>query len=150
PAVPVLRLLRVHQPKVRFVDERGGLERLARLLLRHPLGRQLAQLVVDQRQQLRGGGRVALLDGAQDTRDVGHSGQSTARGTPRLARRWPEACALRSLRPPRASPGRQRAEVRHTAFSRTLSPYHCQVRLNVTTLCLLLNGCPHWPVSAYD
>ena len=35
-------------------------------------GRQLAQLVVDQRQQLLGGVRVALLDGGQDAGDVGH------------------------------------------------------------------------------
>ena len=36
-------------------------------------GRQLAQLVVDQGQQLLGGLRVALLDGGQDARDVGHA-----------------------------------------------------------------------------
>ena len=50
-------------------------------------GGQPAQLLVDQRQELCRGVRVPLLDGGQDTRDVGHSGQSTARGTTRLARR---------------------------------------------------------------
>ena len=38
------------QPQVRLVDQGRGLERLARLLLGQLLGRQLAQLVVDQRQ----------------------------------------------------------------------------------------------------
>ena len=62
----------VHQPQVGLVDQGGGLERLARLLLGQPLRRQLAQLVVDQRQELLGGVRVALLDGGQDARDVAH------------------------------------------------------------------------------
>ncbi len=45
------------------MDEGGRLERLARRLLRHPLGGQLAQFIVDQRQKLLGRLRVALLDG---------------------------------------------------------------------------------------
>ena len=40
-------------------------------------GRELAQLVVDQRQELLGGVRVALLDGGQDLRDVGHAAKHT-------------------------------------------------------------------------
>jgi hypothetical protein len=38
------------QPQVRLVDQGRGLERLPGLLLGHPLGSQLAQLLVDQRQ----------------------------------------------------------------------------------------------------
>src|SRR5262249_41315679 len=72
-AVPVLGLFDVHQPQVRLVDQGGGLEGLARLLLGQPLGREPAQFVVDQRQELRGGGRIALLDGRQDTGDVAHA-----------------------------------------------------------------------------
>jgi hypothetical protein len=34
--------------------------------------RQLAQLVVDQRQQLLGGSWVAMLNGVQDLRDITH------------------------------------------------------------------------------
>jgi hypothetical protein len=34
--------------------------------------RQLAQLVVDQRQELLGGRGVALLDGRQDAGNIGH------------------------------------------------------------------------------
>ena len=47
--------LAVHQPQVGLVDQGGGLQRLAGLLLGQLLGRQLAQLVVDQRQELLGG-----------------------------------------------------------------------------------------------
>ena len=50
-----LGLVRVDQPEVRLVDQGGGLERLAGLLLGQPLGGQLAQLVIDQRQELLGG-----------------------------------------------------------------------------------------------
>ena len=60
------------QPQVRLVDQGRGLERLAGLLLRQLPGGQLAQLVVDQRQQLLGRAGLALLDGGQDPRDVVH------------------------------------------------------------------------------
>jgi hypothetical protein len=50
----------------------GGLQGLPGLFLGHPLGSQLTQFVIDQRQELLGGGRVALLDGGQDARDVAH------------------------------------------------------------------------------
>jgi hypothetical protein len=41
PAVPVLRLLHVHQPHVRLVYQGGGLKGLAGPLLGHLLGRIL-------------------------------------------------------------------------------------------------------------
>ena len=62
----------VDQPEVRLVDQGRGLERLAGLLLRQLLGGQLAQLVVDQRQELLGRLRVALLDGREDAGHVVH------------------------------------------------------------------------------
>src|SRR5262249_39618818 len=71
-AVPVLELLHVHQSQVDLVDQGGSLERLARCLLGHLLGGQPPQLVVNQRQQLLGGVRVALLDGVQDASDLTH------------------------------------------------------------------------------
>src|SRR5262249_40571329 len=40
------------QAEVRLVNQRGCLERLARSLMCQPLGRQLAKLLVNQRQQL--------------------------------------------------------------------------------------------------
>ena len=78
----MLRLVHVHQPQVRLVDEGRGLERLAGLLLRQALGRQLAQLVVDERQQLLGGVWVALVDGGQDARNITHGPEDTT-GQPR-------------------------------------------------------------------
>ena len=59
-------------PEVRLVDQGRGLERLARLLVGQLLRGQLAQLVVDQRQELLGGVRIALLDGGQDARNFVH------------------------------------------------------------------------------
>jgi hypothetical protein len=41
-AIPVLRLLNIHQPKVRLVDQGRGLQGLARLFLGQLLRRQLA------------------------------------------------------------------------------------------------------------
>ena len=54
------------------MDQGRRLERLAGPLVGQLLGRQLAQLVVDQRQQLGGRVRVALLDGVQQSGHVGH------------------------------------------------------------------------------
>lgn len=54
------------------MNQRSRLERLARFLLGHFLSGQLPQLVVDQRQKLLGSRRIALLDGVQDLRNVGH------------------------------------------------------------------------------
>ncbi len=70
PTVPALNFGRVDQPEIRVVDQGGGLERLPGLLLRQPEGGQLAQLVVDQRQELLGGARVALLDRRQDAGNI--------------------------------------------------------------------------------
>jgi hypothetical protein len=57
------------------MDQGGGLERLARRLLDQLLCRKLAQLVVDERQELLSGVGVAVLDGGQDAGDVGHAPQ---------------------------------------------------------------------------
>jgi hypothetical protein len=78
-AVPAPRLLDVHQSQVRLVDQRGRLQRLARFLLGKPLGGEPAEFVVDQRQQLLGGGSVTLLDGGQDTRGLAHKVQHNRR-----------------------------------------------------------------------
>jgi hypothetical protein len=43
------------EPQVRLMYQRRGIERLARPLMGQFLGRQQAQLVVDQRQELLGG-----------------------------------------------------------------------------------------------
>jgi hypothetical protein len=71
-AVPELRLVRLHKPQVGFVDKRRGLKRLPRLFVRQLLCCYLAQLVIDQRQELLSGVQIALLEGRQDAGDVGH------------------------------------------------------------------------------
>ena len=76
--------VRIHQPQVRLVDQGRRLERLAGLLLGQLLRGQPAQLVVDQRQELLGGLRVALLDGGQDARDFGHGPNANASKPPLL------------------------------------------------------------------
>jgi hypothetical protein len=48
-SVPLLGFLHIHEPDVRLMDQRRGLQSLAGLLLGHLLGRELAQLIVDQR-----------------------------------------------------------------------------------------------------
>src|SRR5262245_17864239 len=77
PAVPVPDLVRAHEPEVGFVDQGGGLQRLPRLLLGQLLGSELPQLVVDQRQQLLGGVRVAMLNLHQNLCYFAHGGNDT-------------------------------------------------------------------------
>jgi hypothetical protein len=64
----------IHQAQIGLMHEGRRLKRLPRRFVCQLLGRQLAPLVVDQRQQLLGGVGVAVLDGGQDTRDLGHPG----------------------------------------------------------------------------
>ena len=71
-AVPVLSLVHIHEPNVRLVDQSRGLENPTRLLLGHLLGRQLPQFPIDQRQELLGGRRIAVVDLRQDASDVVH------------------------------------------------------------------------------
>ena len=66
PAVPS-GVFGPHQPKIRFVNQRRGLERLARRFSGEFLRGQAAQFGVDQREQLLRGPRVALLDGREDS-----------------------------------------------------------------------------------
>lgn len=57
----------------------SGFERLSRLFLGQLLCGQLVQLVVDQRQELPGGVRVALLDLVQNPRCFAHGRECTTR-----------------------------------------------------------------------
>src|SRR5262249_54018514 len=69
---PAVEVLVADEPQVRLVDQRGRLERLARCLRGHPGGRELAQLVVDEREQLGRGSRVAGGGCVEELRDVWH------------------------------------------------------------------------------
>ena len=62
------------QAQVGLVDQGGGLGRLPRRFPGKLLRGQLAQLVVDQRQELAGGVRVAFGDGVQGLGDLPHGG----------------------------------------------------------------------------
>jgi hypothetical protein len=75
-AIPVLGLFDINQPQIDFMNQGGGLQGLSRFLLSQLLGRQFAQLVVDQRQKLVSGFRVALLDGVQNQSHVAHRSEN--------------------------------------------------------------------------
>ncbi len=67
-------LLIPDESQVRFVDEGGGVERVARPFLRHPRRGELAQLAVDERQQVARGAAVA---GRGSNQDLGHISHAT-------------------------------------------------------------------------
>jgi hypothetical protein len=54
------------------VDKCSGLKGLSRRFAGQFVGREVAQLVINQRQELFGRLRIALLDGGQDARDFTH------------------------------------------------------------------------------
>src|SRR5262249_14521291 len=87
---------RVHQAQVGLVDQGGGVEGLSRLLVRQLLDGQLAQFVVDQRQELLGGLGVALVDGRQDVGDVAHAAEDNRGGSAWQGR---EAATVLARRP---------------------------------------------------
>jgi hypothetical protein len=61
------------------VNQGRRLERLARLLLNQPLGRQPAKLIVDERQQLFRGVGVTIFDSGQDASDFRHGDPNVER-----------------------------------------------------------------------
>src|SRR5262245_48640791 len=63
---------RVNQAHISFVNQRRRLKRLPRLLLGQSHGSEVAQFVVDQRQELVGGRRITLLNGTQNARYFAH------------------------------------------------------------------------------
>ena len=79
PAIPTLNFLDVHHPQVGLMDQGGGLQRLAWLLLGQLVGRQLAQLIINQRQEPLGSVWVALLYRGQDAGHLGHKGRITTK-----------------------------------------------------------------------
>jgi hypothetical protein len=71
-ALPVHRFADIDEADIHFVYKGCGLKSLPRLRLSHLLSRQLAQFVIDQRHQMLGSARVALLNGGQDARHFAH------------------------------------------------------------------------------
>jgi hypothetical protein len=72
PTIPVLGRFRINQAQVRFVDQGRGFQGLSRLLMRHLLGGQLSQLIVDKRQKQLGGMRVASVNGREKAGNFAH------------------------------------------------------------------------------
>ena len=71
-AVPGLAAIVPDQPQIGLMNQGRRLQRLARFLAGEPLGRELAQLAVDQRQELLDGPGVALVDRLEDAGDLVH------------------------------------------------------------------------------
>ena len=60
------------EPKVRFMDQRGGVEGVTRSLLGHACGGELPQLVVNEREQVGGSSAVAGPSGFEKASHVRH------------------------------------------------------------------------------
>jgi hypothetical protein len=67
-----LELLIADESQIGFVNEGRRVERLARLLAGEPVRRELAELVVDERQQLRGSLLIAAIRRLEELRDGRH------------------------------------------------------------------------------
>ena len=74
PTVPLPVVGRPDEPYVSLVNQGGGLKRLPGSLLGQSMCGQLAELVVDERQELVGRPCVAFLDGRKDAGDLVHIG----------------------------------------------------------------------------
>src|SRR5262249_2090856 len=60
------------QPQPCFMDKGCRLQRVSCGLIRHFGSGELAQLLIDQRQQFCGGFRIALFDGRQEVSEIAH------------------------------------------------------------------------------
>ena len=113
-AVPVLDLVGIHEPEVRLVHQRRGLERLPGLLLRQFVCRKFSQLLVNKRQEMLGGVRIAALDGRQDSGYVAHKQAVKAWGS------TAEYTGPAVLMP--ALPDAAASDIRYVKFLRSLIP----------------------------
>ena len=78
---PILAVRLTDQLQPRLMHQGGGLERVAGGFVGHLVRRQSAQFLINQRQQLIRSFGVTLLDGFENTRDVGHALQSSPETT---------------------------------------------------------------------
>jgi hypothetical protein len=96
------RMRGIHQPQVRFVHKRNGLQRVARPPVGHVTPRQAMQLVIDQRHKLLDCALVDLAPRPQQLRDL-VGGWLPSAGAHLLGLRkrlTPFACAWYGLLPP--------------------------------------------------
>jgi len=81
PAAPLLPIGTSH-PQPRFMNEGGGLQRLAGPFIGHLVGRQPAQFIIDQGQQFLCSLRITGINRTEQLGDVaGHGAESSQRGT---------------------------------------------------------------------
>ncbi len=71
-AVLEFRIFLADQPHPGLVNQCSGLQRLPSRFVRHSMSSELAQFLVNQREQLVCRLGIALLNGIQDVRDVAH------------------------------------------------------------------------------
>ena len=79
-AIPMLDLLSIYQSQIGLVDQRRGLERLARLFVSQFRGGQFTQFFVNQGKEVFGSLGVALFDGRQDEGHIAHASHLIAQG----------------------------------------------------------------------
>jgi hypothetical protein len=72
PAIPSFILIS-RQSEPRFVDEGGGLQRVAASFVRHSGGSQLTEFIVNEREQFHRGLRISVPGGVKDVRYVAHA-----------------------------------------------------------------------------
>ena len=78
--VPLPDLGNFDKPQIGFMDQGRRVESLSGPLLSHSLRGELAQFVIDQRQQFLGRDLIALIDRREDRRHVAHSSEYTGGG----------------------------------------------------------------------
>jgi hypothetical protein len=75
PPVPAWLIAAADKAQVRFMDEGRGLEGLTGRLVRQPVGRQVPQLLINEREQAGGSLLVTGRCSINETTHVGHSSQ---------------------------------------------------------------------------
>ena len=64
--------LRLHETQIRFMNQRRGLQSMARMLVSHLHRRQSSQFLVNQRQQFVGGFPISFLKTFENPGDIAH------------------------------------------------------------------------------
>ena len=87
PATVPMLLLGPDQTQIRFVHERGRLQGMPGGFLGHFGRRELAEFIIDQREQFCGSLGIAMIDGFQDARDFAHARMDSSTRAAKEARK---------------------------------------------------------------
>ena len=71
------------EPQPCFMDQHCGLQSLIRRFVGHPVSAELAQFLIDQRQQFIGGTGIAVFDGVENVGDAAMPRRWCARRRPK-------------------------------------------------------------------